>query len=142
MSAKPPGSAFALEGKLLHTQATLAETIDTKRRQAFVHLSALDLRQGLDRRQPAILRQGKRYRVQSRRKRAHGVLLYRWDLLSSQHRASPPGNQKRTSSAALATAIEELISAAPPPYTTRLSLIRFRTAQIESCNARFASSTI
>ena len=34
------------------------------------------------------------------------------------------------------------MSAAPPPYTTRLSTTRLRTAQRASCSARFASSTI
>jgi hypothetical protein len=48
----------------------------------------------------------------------------------------------RTLSASFATAIEQLISAAPPPYTTRLSLTRFRTTQIASCKARLASSMI
>lgn len=47
-----------------------------------------------------------------------------------------------TSSAAFDTAIEQLISAEPPPYTTRLSTTRLRTAQIASCRARLDSSTI
>lgn len=47
-----------------------------------------------------------------------------------------------TSSAAAATAIEQAISAAPPPYTTRLSRTRFRTTHSASCSARFASSMI
>jgi hypothetical protein len=47
-----------------------------------------------------------------------------------------------TSSAFLATAILAQISAAPPPYTTRLSVTRFRTTQSASCSARLASSII
>lgn len=47
-----------------------------------------------------------------------------------------------TSSAALETAREQLISAAPPPYTTRLSRTRFLTAQMASCRERLASSMI
>jgi len=42
----------------------------------------------------------------------------------------------------LATATDAQISAAPPPYTTRLSLTRFRTTHRASCSARFASSMI
>jgi hypothetical protein len=50
--------------------------------------------------------------------------------------------QSHTSSAALETAIAQLMSAAPPPYTTRLSTTRLRTTQIASWRARLASSTI
>merc|ERR1719175_596940 len=45
-------------------------------------------------------------------------------------------------SASLETAIAQEISAAPPPYTTRLSLTRFLTTQSASCIDLFASSTI
>ncbi len=38
--------------------------------------------------------------------------------------------------------MEEQISAAPPPYTTRLSRTKFLTTQIASCRARLASSMI
>jgi len=47
-----------------------------------------------------------------------------------------------TSSAFLDTAIDAQISAAPPPYTTRLSRTRFRTTHKASCSARLASSMI
>lgn len=49
---------------------------------------------------------------------------------------------KLTSSARLETAILAQISAAPPPYTTRLSRTRLRTTQRASCSARLASSMI
>ena len=49
---------------------------------------------------------------------------------------------QRASSAALETATAQLISAAPPPYTTRSSTTRLRTTQRASCKARLASSTI
>merc|ERR1719389_706731 len=45
-------------------------------------------------------------------------------------------------SAALLTATEHAISAAPPPYTILLSLTRLRTTHIASCKLLFASSTI
>ena len=44
--------------------------------------------------------------------------------------------------AASSTAREQAISAAPPPYTTRLSRTRFRTTQRASWRDRFASSMI
>lgn len=44
--------------------------------------------------------------------------------------------------AASSTASEHAISAAPPPYTTRLSRTRFRTTHSASCNDRLASSMI
>merc|ERR1719447_2573415 len=43
-------------------------------------------------------------------------------------------------SASFETAIAQEISAAPPPYTTRLSLTRFLTTQRASCIDRLASS--
>lgn len=46
------------------------------------------------------------------------------------------------SSAILETATLQLISADPPPYTMRWSLIRFRTTHMASWRERFASSTI
>ena len=49
---------------------------------------------------------------------------------------------KPTSSAFFDTAIDAQISAAPPPYTTLLSLTRFRTTQRASCSALLASSMI
>merc|ERR1719486_1128497 len=45
-------------------------------------------------------------------------------------------------SASLDTASAQLISAAPPPYTTRLSLTRFLTTQRASCMDLLASSMI
>lgn len=48
----------------------------------------------------------------------------------------------RTLTAASSTASEQAISAAPPPYTTRLSFTKFRTTQRASCNDRLASSMI
>lgn len=47
-----------------------------------------------------------------------------------------------TSSAFFDTAMLAQISAAPPPYTTRLSRTRLRTTHSASCNARLASSMI
>mmetsp|Transcript_54354 Transcript_54354/g.123918 ORF Transcript_54354/g.123918 Transcript_54354/m.123918 type:complete len:252 (-) Transcript_54354:863-1618(-) len=47
-----------------------------------------------------------------------------------------------TWSASLAMALEQAISAAPPPYTMRFDLMRFRTTHMASCSDRFASSTI
>mmetsp|Transcript_22521 Transcript_22521/g.67589 ORF Transcript_22521/g.67589 Transcript_22521/m.67589 type:complete len:252 (-) Transcript_22521:807-1562(-) len=46
------------------------------------------------------------------------------------------------SSAALEIAKEHATSAAPPPYTMRLSLTRLRTTHMASWSDRFASSTI
>mmetsp|Transcript_24472 Transcript_24472/g.75487 ORF Transcript_24472/g.75487 Transcript_24472/m.75487 type:complete len:263 (-) Transcript_24472:990-1778(-) len=46
------------------------------------------------------------------------------------------------SSAAFDTAIEHATSAAPPPYTMRLSLTKLRTTHMASWSDRFASSTI
>jgi hypothetical protein len=70
------------------------------------------------------------------------VGIYEMSWLEMGVTKEQQGTSARTSSAALATAIEQLISAAPPPYTTRLSTTRLRTTQIASCKARFASSTI
>mmetsp|Transcript_45949 Transcript_45949/g.80302 ORF Transcript_45949/g.80302 Transcript_45949/m.80302 type:complete len:251 (-) Transcript_45949:939-1691(-) len=47
-----------------------------------------------------------------------------------------------TVSAKADTAREQAISAEPPPYTTRLSLMRLRTTHMASCRERCASSTI
>mmetsp|Transcript_9052 Transcript_9052/g.15311 ORF Transcript_9052/g.15311 Transcript_9052/m.15311 type:complete len:262 (+) Transcript_9052:202-987(+) len=47
-----------------------------------------------------------------------------------------------TVSAKADTAREQAISAEPPPYTTRLSLMRLRTTHMASCSDRLASSTI
>ena len=47
-----------------------------------------------------------------------------------------------TLSAASATAMEQAISQAPPPYTILLSLTRFLTTQRASCMLLFASSII
>lgn len=62
--------------------------------------------------------------------------------MGSLERESERNGEIHTSSATLATAKEQLISAAPPPYTTRLSRTKLRTAQMASCNDRFASSII
>mmetsp|Transcript_2997 Transcript_2997/g.10764 ORF Transcript_2997/g.10764 Transcript_2997/m.10764 type:complete len:261 (-) Transcript_2997:920-1702(-) len=47
-----------------------------------------------------------------------------------------------TVSAISDTAMAHAISAEPPPYTMRLSLIRLRATHMASCSERFASSTI
>mmetsp|Transcript_73368 Transcript_73368/g.122582 ORF Transcript_73368/g.122582 Transcript_73368/m.122582 type:complete len:325 (-) Transcript_73368:450-1424(-) len=47
-----------------------------------------------------------------------------------------------TLSASSETLSEHAISAAPPPYTMRLSRMRLRTTQMASCSERFASSRI
>lgn len=47
-----------------------------------------------------------------------------------------------TLTAASSTASEHATSAAPPPYTTRLSRTKLRTTHRASCNERFASSMI
>jgi hypothetical protein len=47
-----------------------------------------------------------------------------------------------TESANLEMALEQAISAEPPPYTMRLFLMRFLTTHMASWSDRFASSTI
>jgi hypothetical protein len=108
-----------------------------------VDLPTFHVRKCLNGRQPTVLGECQRDGVQGRRKCPHGVLLDRRDLvMDGQFMLIFEDVRQHTSSAALDTATAQLISAAPPPYTTRSSTTRLRTTQRASCNARLASSTI
>ena len=66
----------------MHTVLVLAQAINTQRRVALLDLSRLDLRESLNRRQTAVLRERERDRVEGGREGAHCVLLNRGNLCS------------------------------------------------------------
>lgn len=67
-----------------------------------------------------------------------GLYVHRQPERQTQIRVNLP----HTFTAASSTASEQAISAAPPPYTTRLSRTRLRTTQSASWSDLFASSMI
>ena len=106
-------------------------------------LPAANLCEVFYRRETAVFCQSERDSVERGGKGSHGVLFDRGNLLRVYEKVKenvrPAGH---TSSAAFETAIAQLMSADPPPYTTRLSTIMLRTTQMASWSARLASSTI
>src|SRR5258706_14258432 len=97
-------------------------------------MSGTNLRKRFDRRQTAIFCEGKWDSIKSRCECSHCILLNCRDLQKKMKVLSETKDCRVgiTSSAAFDTAIEQLISAEPPPYTTRLSTTRLRTAQMAS----------
>lgn len=128
------------------TIRALVKTVNTQSWVVGSCLLCLDFSQCFNGRQARVLCKSKRSGIQSICKCTHGILFDGRDLYIKSMSVSMGSLMKErkihTSSATLATAKEQLISAAPPPYTTRLSRTKLRTAQMASCNDRFASSII
>ena len=116
----------------------------------FFDLSRLDSGQCLDWAQPGVLGQCHWHSIQRIGESTHSILLEARALRMCQKHAGSRsmltlpkfGGAIFTLTAASSTASEQAISAAPPPYTMRLSLTRFRTTQSASCRERLASSII
>lgn len=128
----------------IHTVVAGQHAVDTQPGVLLLNLARLDRRKCLDRAQTRILGQCQGHGIQRIRKGTHSVLF---DAGALKLHESVCCNKTwiprlLTFTAASSTAREQAISAAPPPYTTRLSLTRFRTTQRASCSERLASSMI
>lgn len=127
------------------TVAASLHAVDTQARVLLLDLARLDGGEGLNRAKTRVLGQGHRNSVESIGKGTHGILFDTRALNVSSRVSLAPGQPdvgQRTLTAASSTAKEQAISAAPPPYTTRLSRTKLRTTHKASCSDRLASSMI
>lgn len=126
------------------TVASCLHAVHTKSGVLLLDLSRLDRRQRLDRTEAGIFGQSHGHGVQCISKGPHGILFEARTLQMyvSNLPQHPDLKIKCTLTAASSTAREQAISAAPPPYTTRLSRTKLRTTHSASCNERLASSMI